>query len=77
MRPINFISSNDVLPTDKYGRTSMLVSDIVWTPDDLFAVVGFYANYFCVLSRLGSLTKLVVLSSPNPSVQNFFIAPEK
>eukprot|EP01022_Parablepharisma_sp_SALTPOND_P005511 TRINITY_DN1226_c0_g1_i1.p1 TRINITY_DN1226_c0_g1~~TRINITY_DN1226_c0_g1_i1.p1 ORF type:complete len:1480 (-),score=135.50 TRINITY_DN1226_c0_g1_i1:5166-9605(-) len=63
LRPISFISSSDILPTDKYGRTSMLISDIVWTPNDQFMVVLFCANYYCVLSRLGQPLNLLCNNS--------------
>jgi len=67
LRPISFISANDILPTDKYGRTSMLISDVVWTPNDLFSIISFNANYYCVLSRLGqTLNILSAAICPNP-----------
>ena len=73
MRPINFISANDVLPTDKYGRTSVLISDIAWTPNDQFVVISFSANYFCVLSRLGYPLNMLSANSMSRSIQHFYI----
>lgn len=74
-RLINFISSEDVLPTDKYGRSSMLISDIAWTPNDLYVVVSFCENYFCVVSRLGTIINLLCLENANQTIKHFYPFP--
>ncbi len=73
MRPINFISADDVLPTDKYGRTSMLISDIAWSPNNAFVVVSFCSNYFCVLSRLGQPLNMLCPAGLGHSLQHFYV----
>lgn len=75
MRPINFITGEDNLPIDKCGRSSMLISDIAWTLNDNFIIVGFCSGYFCILSRFGNAVQLV---SPLNRLQNqnFFIFPQ-
>ena len=71
LRLIELILKNDTLPVDNDGKTLMTISDIQWTPNNLFAVVLFIPNYFCILSRLGQ--PLNILSSN--SITHFFTLP--
>lgn len=48
-----------MLPVDANGCTSMMIADIAWTKNDLFVVVGFSSNYFCIISRLGDPVKIL------------------
>eukprot|EP00826_Nyctotherus_ovalis_P013249 TRINITY_DN13549_c0_g1_i5.p2 TRINITY_DN13549_c0_g1~~TRINITY_DN13549_c0_g1_i5.p2 ORF type:complete len:227 (-),score=48.47 TRINITY_DN13549_c0_g1_i5:421-1101(-) len=62
------MTANDVLPTDKFGYSSMTIADLQWTRNDLSFVVLFASGYFCVMSRLGYALGLV---SPKSVVQCF------
>lgn len=66
IRPISDISSNDTLPTDNFGKTSMNICDIQWNQSDICVVVGFTYGYFCIISRFGYIMKLATsLNGPN------------
>lgn len=58
-RPSDFLLDTDSLPSDRYGRISLLITAIEWTPDDLYAVVLFSNSYFCILSCLGQPLQLL------------------
>ena len=60
---LSFVSVNDCLPCDEYGRTSMIVKNIAWTNNNLYAVLLFSDNYFCIVSCFGYPLKLLPNSS--------------
>jgi len=57
------ITANDMLPIDSLGHTSMVIADIRWSDNNLYAVIGFAAGYFCVMSRIGHLIEIVSASN--------------
>ncbi len=65
------MSTNDALPNDRDGITSMVIEDLAWTNSGLCVVVGLSSNYFCVVSRLGGLIRLRPAEAAPP--QNFFV----
>lgn len=50
----------------------MIVSDISWTPNDLYAIIVFSDKFLCILSRLGEPVSLVSLIDIKPNKHNFF-----
>ncbi len=53
----------------------MLISDIAWTSNDLFVVIAFSANFFCVLSRTGSPIQIVIPGRTGPEALHFYVDP--
>lgn len=56
----NLIKPNDHPSFDSYGKTSLWIDDIQWSPNDLTCVVAFRARSIAIITRLGSLVKFVV-----------------
>lgn len=63
------MTANDVLPTDRFGYSSMAIADLQWARNDLSFVVLFASGYFCVISRLGYALGLL---SPKSAIQCFY-----
>jgi len=59
IQPVNFITGNDTLPTDKFGCTSMNISDLCWTPNNLFFICSFFHGYMCIFSKCGAILEFI------------------
>jgi len=59
LRPLYFLSTNDTLPCNSQGKTSMLISDIQWSENGLFVIILFTDNYFCVVAQNGKPLNLL------------------
>ena len=62
----NLVKPNDHPAFDSYGKTSLWIDDIQWSPNDLTCVIAFRAKSFAIMTRLGSLIRFV--TEPSASI---------
>ena len=69
IHPIDYVTSDDSLPIDKFGSTNMVIADIQWVENGLCFVLAFCVGYFCIISRTGCLINIL---NPENSCQSFY-----
>ena len=50
---VRFIRENNMLTMQGLGHVPMIISGIEWHPNSLFAIILFFPNYFCIISKSG------------------------
>lgn len=55
----NLVSPDDHPPFDSRGKTSLWVDDAQFAPNDKFILIAFQLKSIAVLSRLGTLLKVL------------------
>jgi hypothetical protein len=52
-RLAQYITKDDIPPSNEDGHTDMWVQGIAWTPDDFYVVLALRSNCICIFTRLG------------------------